>query len=239
MRIAAMVLLMVGFSAVAVLAGQPTVGVYYSFDLPNGTFNTGTFSESWVDPGRDGQLGNTVNAQSWDGVLLGAEWKLWCPSIQMPPVLVSDTRDANGSGEVTWRTTYSGGHFWFSGLGPWGDGSQDYFGDLDFFNVTTTYHYVEHQILGIRSNVTSSGQFDGFTDCMEYAINNAAFFGNTDDHGPMPAGFPEFLDENCNEGTWVRGGWGSVTEITILIRGDCDVAAEPSSWGRIKSLYAE
>jgi hypothetical protein len=231
--------LVLGFLAVPVLAGPPIQGIYFSNDMPGGTFNPGYFSESWVDPGRDGQLGNTVNAQSWDGAVLGAEWKVWCPSIQMPPVLVSDTRDAQGSGDVTWRTSYSGGHFFLSGAGPWGDNSQDYFGDVGFFIVTTTYLYVEHNILGIRSNVTTRGQIDGFTDCMEYSINNAAFFGNTDDFGPKPPEFPEFLDENCQAGVWSRGGWGSATEITIRLLGECDVATVPTSWGKIKSLYGD
>jgi hypothetical protein len=231
--------LICGLLAVPALAGQPLVGTYYSFDLPGGSFNTGHFSESWVDPGRDGQIGNTINAQSWDGAVLGAEWKIWCPSIQTPPVLVSDTRDANGSGEVTWKTSYTGGYFFLSGNGPWGDGSQDYFGDVAFFNVQTTYQFVFGDLLGIRSNVTTMGLIDGFTDCMEYTINNAAFFGNTDDVGPLPAEYPEFVDEFCNSGVWSRGGWGSVTEIALRILGDCDVATQESTWGKIKSLYSE
>ena len=238
MRVTVMVLIL-GLLAVPVLAGQPVIGTYFSFDMPGGTFNTGHFSESWVDPGRDGQLGNTINAQSWDGAVLGAEWKVWCPSIQVPPVFVSDTRDGDGTGEVTWKTSYAGGHFFLSGAGPWGDGSQDYYGDIAFFNVTTTYQFVFGTLLGIRSNVTTSGQIDGFTDCMEYTINNAAFFGNTDDVGPKPAEYPEFLDENCNTGVWMRGGWGSTTEIAIMIRGNCDVATQESTWGKIKSLFSD
>jgi hypothetical protein len=239
MRVTAMVLVL-GLIAVPAFAGAPTQGTYYTYDMPNGSFNTGHFSESWVDPGQHGQHGNTINAQSWDGILLGDEWKLWCPSIQTDPVLVSNTVDGNGDGEVTWRTTYTGGHFWFSDDGPWENvlEPQEYTGDLDFFTVTTTYQYVGGEILGIRSNVVSYGQFDGFTDCMEYTINNAAFFGTTDE-GPKPAEFPEFLDENCGTGTWSRGGWGSVTEIALRIRGDCDVATQPSTWGQIKSLYGE
>jgi len=235
MRLVAMALVCL-FVAVAVQAGAPVQGTYYSFDYPGGTFSPGHFSESWAGPGRDGQLGNTVNAQSWDGAVLGAEWKLWCPSIQTPPVLVSDTRDGNGTGEVTWRTVYSNGHFFLGAVGPWGD--EDYNGDLANFIVTATYHFVFGQILGIRSNVVSWGQIDGYTDCMEYTINNAAFFGTTD-MGPLPADYPPFLDENCNTGMWSRGGWGSVTEIAIRIKGECGIAVEPSTWGRVKSLYGE
>jgi hypothetical protein len=224
---------MVAFPA---LAGAPVQGTYYSFDYPGGSFNPGHFSESWAGPGRDGQIGNTVNAQSWNGTALGTEWMLWCPSIQTPPVLVADTRDGNGTGDVTWRTVYSGGHFFLGEPGPWGD--EDYNGDLANFIVTATYKFVFGQLLGIRSNVVSWGQIDGYTDCMEYTINNAAFFGTTDT-GPLPADYPPFLDEYCNTGAWSRGGWGSVTEIAIRIKGECGIAVQPSTWGKVKSLYGE
>lgn len=46
--------------------------------------------------------------------------KLWCPSIQTPPVLVSDPRDVSGTGDVTYRTVYSGGHSWLGAAGPLG-----------------------------------------------------------------------------------------------------------------------
>lgn len=230
------VMVVLALCAVPALAGAPVQGTYYSFDYPGGTFSPGHFSESWAGPGTHGQMGNTVDAQSWDGAVLGAEWRLWCTSIQTPPVLVSDTRDVNGTGEVTWQTTYAGGQFFLGAVGPWGD--EDYYGDLDFFKVTTTYKYVYGTLLGIRSNVVSFGQIAGYTDCMEYTINNAAFFGEGYDY-QKPAGFPHFLDEYCNTGVWTRGGWGSVTEIALRIRGDCGVDTDPSTWGKIKSLYGD
>jgi len=235
MRLTAMALFCL-LAAVGAQAGAPVQGTYYSFDYPGGSFNPGHFSESWAGPGRDGQIGNTVNAQSWNGTALGTEWMLWCPSIQTPPVLVADTRDGNGTGDVTWRTVYSGGHFFLGEPGPWGD--EDYNGDLANFIVTATYQFVFGQLLGIRSNVVSWGQIDGYTDCMEYTINNAAFFGTTD-MGPLPADYPPFLDEYCNTGVWSRGGWGSVTEIAIRIKGECGIGVQPSTWGKVKSLYGE
>ena len=231
-------MVVIAMIAMPALAGPPVAGTYRSYDLPGGTFNAGRFSESWVNPGRDGQLGNTVNAESWNGTALGGEWRLWCPSIQTPPVMVSDTRDINGTGDVTYRTVYSGGHFWLSMTGPWGGSGEDYSGDLDFFVVTATYMFVSNQLLGIRSNVVSYGQIGGYTDCMEYEINNAAFFGSTD-YSPKPADFPSFLDEYCSAGGWVRGGWGSATQVAIKIRGQCNVPSEPSTWGKVKSLYEE
>jgi hypothetical protein len=233
MKLLSMILVL-GFVAIPAMGAPPVVGAYYSYDLPGGTFNAGRFSESWVDPGTHGQIGNTVNAESWNGTALGTEWKLWCPSIQTPPVLVSDTR-VNGTGDVTYRTVYSGGHFFLGAVGPWGD--EDYTGDLNFFVITTTYMYVDNALLGIRSNVVSYGQIAGYTDCMEYEINNAAFFGTTDT-GTKPADYPAFLDESCSEGVWIRGGWGSATQIAIRIRGECNVGVEPSTWGQIKALYS-
>lgn len=216
-------------------AGPPVQGVYYSFDLPGGTFFPGRFSESWAGPASHGQLGNTVNAASWDGASLGTEWKLWCPSIAAAPVLVSDTRDGSGTGEVTWRTTYDGGHFWLASTGPWGD--EDYSGDLDVFVVTATFMYVFGDVLGIRSNVTTSGQIEGYTECFFFSINNCAFFGDTDS-GALPAGFPAFMDASCSTGSITRGGWGSVTQMAFQIT-DCQVATRRSTWGEIKSLYSE
>lgn len=227
----------IAVAAFPATAGPPVPGTYFSYDMPGGAFNTGRFSESWVGTGRDGQIGNTVNAESWDGIVLGAEWMLWCPSIQTPPVLVSDTRDANQTGEVVWRTVYSGGQFFLGAVGPWGDA--DYNGNLANFTVVATFQFVFGNLIGVRSNVTSWGHILGYTDCMEYTINNAAFFGNTDDTGPKPADFPDFLDQYCGVGTWSRGGWGSVTQIAIRIWGPCNVAVTPSTWGSIKAIYGE
>lgn len=223
-------------AAVPVMAGQPQVGVYLSTDM-GGQMLVGRFSESWVDPGSHGQVGNALNAESYDPVFgLGSQWKLYCASIAFPPNLVSDTR-VNGTGEVTYQTEYSGGLFWMSKNGPWGDGSEDYTGSIAFFRIATTYMFVNHQVLGIRSNVTTSGTFDNYNDCFEYSINNAAFYGDTDSVGPLPAGFPAFMDASCQTGSRTRGGWGSVTEIAIRILGDCTVPAQDSTWGAVKALY--
>lgn len=229
-------------TAVAQAPLPPAAGIYYSDPLPGSSFVSGHFSESWVGTGRDGQLGNTINAASWDGTDLGTVWKLWCPSIASPPEFVRDTRDENGSGEVVWHTEYLGGHFWLSQNGPWSsDNAIDFTGDCLSFDVTTTYQFVFGEVIGIRSNVTMQGRFDlldpSWDDfCMVYEINNAAFFGNTDDVGPLPAEFPPFIDDNCQTGTMSRGGWGDVTHITMRIIG-CTVPAEETSWGAVKALY--
>jgi len=215
-------------------AGPPTVGVYLSNDL-GGTMLPGRFSESWVNPAAShGQPGNTLNAMSWNGAILGSEWKVWCPSIVIPPVLVSDNRDPNGTGDVTYQTQYGGGLFWMSRNGPWGDGIADYTGVVQTFVVTTTYQYVLGTVLGIRGNVTMSAKFDGYDNCMEYTINNTAFVHTTDEM-PMPADYPPFLDNSCS--SWTRGGWGTVTEISLRILGSCTVDTRDATWGAVKALY--
>lgn len=217
-------------------ATPPQTGVYLSNDF-GGVMLTGRFSESWVNPSAShGQVGNTIDAMSWNGAVLGTEWKVWCPSIALPPTLVSDNRDGNGTGDVTYQTTYGGGVYWMSKNGPWGDGSVDYTGTVQSFMIVTTYQYVFGQLLGIRSNVTMIGKFDGYDNCMEYTINNAAFVGTTDVM-PLPSDYPPFYDSSCATGTVSRGGWGTVTQIAIRIYGSCAVATRPASWGAIKALY--
>jgi hypothetical protein len=169
---------------------------------------------------------------------------MWCPSIAVPPVLIADTRDINGTGEVSYRTQYSGGVFWFSRLGPWSaDNLLDFTGTVQSFIVTTTYQYVFGQLLGIRSNVTTIGLFDRLDPswgdrCMDFTINNAAFYGTTD-QGPLPPGFPGFLDPvNCplDIPALQRGGWGDVTHIAVRITG-CVVPLQPTTWGEVKAMF--
>jgi hypothetical protein len=218
------------------MAGPPVDGIYNSDDIPGGTLATGRFSESWIDPGSAGQIGNTLNAESFGGLGLGAEWKMQCASIAQPPQLVSDTRDVNGTGEVTWRTHYSNGTFWLASSGPWGNG-QDYTGTLNSLIVTSTHLFTNGSPTGIRSNITTSGSFDGFDDsCAEYSINNATFFGDTDQGLPLPAAYPPFMDSSCQLGTRTRGGWGSVTQLTILVTG-CTVPVEDMTWSQVKTLF--
>jgi hypothetical protein len=227
----------------------PINGIYKSTDLPGGTILKGYFSESWVTatPGH-GQIGNTINAASWDGTDLGGEWRVWCPSIALPPTLISDGRDVNGDGEVTWQTYYEGGKFWFSQNGPWStDHLVDFTGDVHSFTVTTTYQYAfGGMLIGIRSNITFVGNFDLLDPrwddtCIVYEINNSSFFGSTDD-GPKPPEFPMFLDPtgcpNMVAVTPALGGWGDVTHITIAIN-DCALPTKESTWGAIKTLYSE
>ncbi len=221
--------------AVPVFAGAPTTGTYYSWDLPGGSFDAGRFSESWV--GSSGQIGNTINAMSWDGAGLGGEWIVSCPAIASAPTVVSDTRDTTGTGAVTYSTVYGGGSFWLSMNGPWGDGSEDYTGSLNTFNVTSTHQYIAWALTGIRSNITLSGGFDGYDNCMEYVISNAAFVGSTDAMA-LPGDYPPFMDSSCSSGP-TTGGWGDTVQIEMNVYGSCTIPNQEKTWGALKALYTD
>lgn len=219
--------------AVTAAATPPQNGAYDSNDL-GGPMQMGRFSESWVASG-PGQIGNTIHAMSWDNATLGTEWKVWCPSIAMAPVLISDNRDGNGTGDVEYRTDYVGGYFWLSMNGPWGDGSEDYTGVLLSFRVTARYNYILGNLQGIRSNVTLVGDFDGYENCMTYVINNAAFTGMSP--AALPADYPPFLGTNCVSGMVNTGGWGTTTQITLSVLGTCVIRSQQATWGAVKSRY--
>ena len=221
----------------------PIVGTYNSVDIPGGTVLSGLFSESWPSGGSL-QLTNTVNSASWDGTQLGAQWRVWCPSIAQLPTMVGDTRDLSGTGDVTWLAYYGGGLFWLSKDGPWsGDNLLDFTGAINQFRAVTTYSYVAGALLGIRSNITTVGTFDRLhqswsVECFEYSINNATVFGSTNQE-PLPAGFPGFLDPaNCPSDipALSAGAWGSATQITLRVTG-CAVPTQVSTWGAVKSRY--
>lgn len=226
-------LMVTGLFAGSALAGPPASGLFAPSD--------GLFSEAWYGPDyRDGEIGNTIHAASWNGTDLGAEWVVSCTSIALDPELVSNTIGGNGAGEVTYRTVYQNGTVWLSGSGPWGDVSQDYIADIYSFVVVATYQFGPGGVLiGIRSNVTMEAAIRGFDDCLEYSINNAAIEANTDGE-PFPAGYPAFLDpDDCMTGVLNQGAWGTATEVSLYIYGDCTVPVKETSWGHIKSLYSE
>jgi len=216
------------------VAGPPANGIYRSTDL-GGLMLTGRFSESWVAPGTHGQIGNTVNTASWDGAALGTQWMLSCPHIGTSPVLVSNTVDGTGSGEIVYRTIYSGGTTWLSRLGPWGDNTEDYFGTLDSFIATTTFMYSWGEQIGIRSNVTTIGHWNNYVRCFEYTISNAAFVGPLASE-TKPADYPPFIDATCALGMLDRGGWGTTTQIALRLTG-CDIPVAPTTWTAAKALY--
>lgn len=226
-----LLLVLAGILIPVVSLAAPATGTYNSTDI-GGLMLPGRFSESFMGPG-PGQLGNTIHAQSYDGGL-GTQWSLGCVSIAAPPTLIGDTRDGSGTGEVTYVTDYDEGTFFLDRSGPWGDGIEDYTGIVFVFRNTSTHLYANGQLIGVRSNVTISGMFDGYADCMTFAISNSATTGSTASGG-APADYPAFMDDFCAF-TPEAGAWGTVPTITLTING-CSVDETDSSFGTLKSRW--
>jgi hypothetical protein len=213
------------------LAGAPAAGTYQSQDI-GGLMLNGRFSESFVGGG-PGQVGNTIHAQSFDGSFLGTQWSLSCVSIEAPPTLISDSRDGSGTGSVIYNTQYDDGFFFLDGDGPWGDGSEDYTGLVLTFENTSTHQYVLGNLVGVTSNVTIYGMFDGYADCMQFVISNSATLGTSPN--PKPADYPDFMDQACGFGVPI-GAWCTVPTITLTILG-CSVDNDTASFGALKARY--
>jgi len=225
-------LVVILFLPALALAGPPVVGTYDTIDL-GGQVLPGHFSESWPAPAyHEGVVGNTINAQSWDGSSLGTQWTLTCPSIMAPPTLTSDTRVA-GTGYVKYETHYQNGSFWFASAGPWGD--EDYTAQVDQMVVTSTHMYVGGVLQRVVSDISVFGAFDGYINCMTYTISNAAIVATTQLKG-LPADYPYFMYDNCGNGP-TTGAWGDVVQATIVIYPSCEVTSEETSWGSLKARY--
>lgn len=221
--------LMLALLAAPALAGPPTLGTY--------TPNSGYFSESWPNsPYNDGVVGNTIHA--YDNTL-GTQWIVECGSI-INTTLVENAVDVNGDGYRIYSTDYVNGTLWLSGGGPWGDGSQDYMADALTFNVASTHLFAGGTRYAVRSNVTLIAKIRGFVNCVEYTLTNAAIEGSTEMGMTLPAGYPAFMDpDDCTTGAITLGAWGSATQVSLSIFGDCTVPTRDATWGQIKSMYRD
>jgi len=221
--------------AVASLAAaEPIQGTFTSTDL-GGQLLTGR-AATWRS-GINSGFPHVLHAQSWDGVALGAQWEISCPT--STSMSAQDNR-VGGVGTIVYTSTFSGGTFaFFAGGWPWGDGA----GTLGAMTVITT---VQHVLIGGVStpvaaviNGNTSGTFDnGCT--LVFAIGNGVGAGETTSLNPAitkPAGYPTFLDGTCGPAPAGQqyGSWGSVITLTMQI--DCAVANEDASWSRVKAAY--
>ena len=191
-----------------------------------------------------GQIGNLIMAESWDGTVLGTNWKVTCPQIATPPTLLYDGV-AGGTGQRIFQASYSGGTLWLSGTGAWGGGDPSYTGSLASFVAVAAYQYVGGELVGIVSDINFSGSIEGYGDCFTLAISNAEFLGATSSLPPgspsralaVTGPFPAFQGpSDCN----VSGNHGSywdVHDVTFSIIGGCVTATRSSSWGGLKKMY--
>jgi hypothetical protein len=219
----------------AVQAGPPLDGVYQSDDLPGGTISKGRYTESWMGPGMPLSVGNTLDAQSWDGMNLGAEWRYYCAAVANVQLL-TDNVDANGNGNRTYMKTFVGGFIWLSGTGPWANGDPDYPGVITDYVEFETITYQNFERVAAVANVQATAQFDNYpSDCLTFAIGNMAEMGTTDDM-MKPADYPGFLDPNTCDPTRTNGAWWDMFTLTLTITG-CTVDTQESTWGGVKALY--
>ncbi len=229
-RMVTIVTLILVLSAGQVNGEAPLDGVYTS---TGGDLLRGRFSESWVGGMRD-EVGNTVHAESWNGVALGSQWEVSCATIAAPPVLIEDRVDENGNGHRTYHALYGGGRFRLAGSGPWGNGDAFYGGEIAHYSHTTTYQYRGSELTSSVVNVQFAGHFDGYPQCMQVTIANAVGLG----WGEQLRAYPMFLDggAGCEEDASMAGEWGDIHSMTLVIR-NCSTPTEHASWGTLKNLY--
>ncbi len=219
------------------VAGPPLDGVYNSIDM-GGPTELGRYTESWDPGGGALMVGTTFNAESWDGSDLGLQWRYFCSTILIAPVLLVDNVDGNGNGNRTYMKTFSGGYIWLSGTGPWANGDPDYPGVIDNYTEFETIQYVNWVEVAAVTNVQATAHFDNYpTACMNFAIGNGSLVGSTDLGDLFPGDYPDFLDPNCTA-TRSLGAWWDMFTITLTITG-CTTPVQESTWGAVKSLYSE
>jgi len=221
--------MLVAHSVFALCAHQPVQG---SYSTNNATMIGGRASEAFCSGAGPGVMGNMQNAMSWNGAVLGNQWTLSGMAIDAAGAVVSSQYfDAFGNGYIDYITNYTGGSFWLSGAGAWGDGLGDFTGPVTYYNVGTKVSYIGWFPIGATSNISIRGTFDACNYCfIDYGIANSLLMWSSSDGPPMPANYPPFL---CGATT---GELHEVCCVTIHIL--CNpTATEESSWGAIKELY--
>lgn len=229
------VLLLTGTS----LAGPPLTGDYDSTDL-GGVVYLGRYTEAWDGGGSGGALlgGTTLHAESWDGMALGAQWRYWCSTEASDAQLLVDMVNVEGNGNRTYMKTFTGGYIWLSGTGPWANGDVDYPGVIDAYTEFETITYSNWVPIAAVTNVQATAHFDNYpSQCMTFYIGNGTRAATTEIGETLPVNYPDLLDPDCNA-TRTEGAAWDFTSITLSIT-SCTVGTEESSWGAIKSMYAE
>lgn len=216
--------------ALPAAAGPPHKAVYTTY---GGTLLCGRVSEAYCTATpHGGQVGNTQDAMSWDGATLGGQWHVYGMSIAEPGAILNDEDiDEFGNGYREYITYYENGRFWLEGS-HFGDGSEDYEGDITFYRVTTTMTIVGGQVVGATSNAYFTGVFDSpYHHCfIEYSIASVIMVWHPDWGTTMPANYPG----------WYCGSSGELFDVCgISCSIDCETATEESTWGDIKTRYRE
>jgi hypothetical protein len=221
-----------------VVAGPPLNGEYDSTDI-GGDVNVGRYTESWLAPFGALEQGTTLNAESWNGSDLGLQWRYYCSTEQVDPVLLSDTVDENGNGSRTYMKTFSGGYIWLSGSGPWANGDPEYTGTIYSYQEFETIQYSNWNRIHAVTNVAANAHFDGYpSTCMAFSVGNGVEIGSTDFGQTKPTDYPDFLVEGTCAASGTLGGWWNFFTLSLVISG-CTIPTENATWGTVKALYSE
>jgi hypothetical protein len=203
------------------------------FSTMAGTLQAGRVSEAWCTGAGAGVPGNMENAMSWDGVSLGAQWKIWGMTINAAGAVMVGQRIIGPYMYIDYVTDYDGGAFWLSRNFAWSDGTGDLTGIVSWYHVTTTVTLYNGVPVGQTSNVTLTGQFtncSGFQGCViEFAIANAIKVWDSNRGTPAPTNYPAQL---CGAAT---GELFDACCIDMSI--NCVVGSEVESWSGLKSMY--
>jgi hypothetical protein len=99
-----------------------------------------------------------------------------------------------------------------------------------------TIQFVNHARVAAVSNVQATAQFDGYYNCMNFAVGNMADVNSTD-MMMKPMDYPAFLEPtNCTP-TRMMGSWWDMFTLTLTITGNCTLETQESTWGEVKALY--
>jgi hypothetical protein len=226
-------LLLAGTSA----AGPPLTGSYDSVDL-GGLVYVGRYTEGWDGDGGALLSGTTLNAASWDGASLATQWRYWCSTESSDATLLVNTVNSSGNGNRTYMKTFAGGYIWLSGSGPWANGDMDYPGMIDSYTEFETITYSNWVPIAAVTNVQAMAHFDNYpAQCMTFYIGNGSRVATTELGDPVPANYPDMLDPDCGASRDEGASWDFFT-ITLSIV-DCTTGTKETSWGTIKSMYAD
>ena len=201
--------------ATAAIAAEPTPGLYQTPSL-GGTMIEGRATNSWMMAGNAAMgNGDVWNSMSWmpGTMMLGTQWRFQC-AVSTSPQTMQDNR-VMGTGTVVYTTNYSGGTFFLSKTGPWGDGVNDLTGTLAATQIITTLQYVQNSLISGRENISASGLFDGSGCYLTFLLSNGIQLGNTD-AGPVPMSYPGFQNTDCSP-TRTFGSWSDIVDISMQI----------------------
>ncbi len=231
------IIIVLAVAAIAAPAWAQCPSAIGTWSTTDGTMIGGRASEAWCGAGGNplmpGQPGNTENAMSWNGSVLGGQWHIWGMSIDAVGAILLNDSVVAGDGSRTYLTNYDGGQFWLTKDHTWGDGLIDLVGQIHNYQVIATVTYEGGAAVGATSNITFSGTFDScpsMNDCeLRFAIANAMLIWRSGSPTAMPLNYPPFL---CGAN---GGELFDVCCITLDIL--CAVDDEPTTWGSLKALY--